>query len=156
MHPSKRRTLLNDSSRFLRIGFILCVLSSTACRNEVKVESGPRLFPVVGSLRIDGAIPTGATIRFHSPQAVTWGRTPMAIVEPDGTFRGSFAAPGDGVPAGEYGLIVYWMALPEGGGLPLDRLQGRFSDTQKPAAKVTIEQGENRLPPIVLSTKSIR
>lgn len=155
MRQSSCQSIELLSLRSIRISFVLiCVLFGISCRKEAEKVAGPPLFPVGGSIRIDRAIPVGATIRFHSAEAHSWGRMPMAIVEADGTFRGSFAKEGDGVPAGEYELLVYWMTVPEGGGLPVDRLQGKFADPKKPVAKIVIHEGANEIPLIELSSKS--
>jgi hypothetical protein len=77
----------------------------------------------------------------------------MAIVQPDGSFTASFVTQGDGMPVGNYDVFVLWMEVPKEGGLPVDRLNGKFCDTHRPVAKVMIREGENRLARFDLSTK---
>lgn len=136
------------------IGIVLTVFAGllVGCQKQPKVVDGPPLYPVQGEIRIDGEIPVGATIRFSSPATAKWGRMPMAVVQPNGVFVASFAAKDDGMPAGEYDVFVYWMEVPPEGGLPIDRLNGKFVDTSRPVTKVFVREGENHLERLELST----
>ncbi len=141
-----------QSIRILSLTFLGSLIG---CGSEKEVVIGPPLFPVHGDIRIDGEIPVGATIRFASPETAQWGRVPMAIVEPDGSFSGSFASQRDGMPIGNYDVFVLWMEVPKEGGLPVDKLKGKFCDARRPVAKVVIHEGENRLARFELSTKGL-
>lgn len=130
---------------------IMAILCLVGCQKAVE-RVGPKLFPAEGKILIDGKIPVGATIRFCSPQTSIWGRMPIAVVRQDGTYAVSFSGKEDGIPAGDYDLIVYWLEIPPEGGLPKDRLMGEYCEPTKPAAKVTIIEGSNQLEPIQLTT----
>lgn len=121
------------------------------CSNEPQPERIPT-YPVTGSLHIDGQPAAGTMIKFYDPQ--NRGRMPAATVRADGTFSASFYTSEDGAPTGEYQLLVLWMTPPPGGGLPVDRLQGRFADPARSVRTINVIAGENRLEPIDLdSTK---
>ncbi|MBL9166006.1 MAG: hypothetical protein JNL18_25010 [Planctomycetaceae bacterium] len=106
-------------------------------------------FPVTGTLYVNGEPAVGAMVKFHDPSRS--GRTAAASVKDDGSFAASFYGVEDGVPAGEYRLLILWMAPPPGGGLPVDRLNGRFADPARPVRTVKIVQGETHLGPIDLT-----
>jgi hypothetical protein len=71
--------------------------------------------------------------------------------------------PGDGAPAGSYKVTVVWPVGAErlsrqqlqdaayGGDTPPDRLKGKFSDSATTPLSVTVEPGQQTLPPIDLS-----
>ena len=132
---------------------ILTILCLVGCQKTTE-QVGPKLFPAEGKILIDGKAPVGATIRFCSPQTSTRGRMPIAVVREDGTYAVSFSGKEDGIPAGDYDVIVYWLEIPPEGGMPKDRLMGEFCEPKRPAAKVTIIEGSNQLEPIQLTTSA--
>lgn len=100
--------------------------------------SGPTPLPVTGTILVDGKPAAGVTVRFVAVDAP--GALPPAFVTgSDGRFTA--AAPGSdvGVAAGTYRLVVYWLATPPGGGMPVDRLFGRYADPDRSSLTVTID-----------------
>lgn len=140
---------LMNSSRTRLFLIYLAVFAVLGCQEAPKPKRIPT-YPVHGTLRIDGAPAVGASVKFYA--ADKGGRMPAAIVREDGAFSASFYATEDGAPAGEYRLLVLWMVPPPAGGLPVDRLQGRFTDPSRPVRIVTIVAGENHLPAIEISS----
>jgi len=82
----------------------------------------------------------------------TGSRVPTAIVREDGSFQVSYFDQEDGAPVGEYQLLVVWMVPPPEGGLPRDRLQGKYLDPRRPVRTVTVAAGGVALDPIELTT----
>jgi hypothetical protein len=81
---------------------------------------------------------------------------PTGFSAADGSFQITTYSPGDGAPAGEYTLLATWPAVTKEGGeetFGADRLQGAYSDPQHAVQKVTVQAGENKLPPVELKTR---
>jgi len=130
------------------------VLLAAGC-SEVEEPTGPVRFPVLGQLLIDGQPAAGATIKFIPADGKLQARSVTAQVRADGHFAASYLSNEDGIPAGTYDLVVYWLDVPPEGGLPVDRLQGRFCNPQQPVSTITVIEGENQLEAIELSTEGL-
>lgn len=131
-------------------GLILCLfICALGCRKP-QPEQLP-VFPVKGTLLIDGAPAKGAMIKFYKEG--NRGRVATAIVRDDGSFSASYYGVDDGAPEGSYDLLVIWMKEPAGGGLAVDQLGGQFCDPKRPAAKITVTRVPNELNTIRLTTK---
>jgi hypothetical protein len=136
----------------------LAVLSP-CCGPRDLAPKDPPLYPVRGRLTVGGVPAVGATIRFFPNQVnptkpgtkIRPARTPAATVGPDGHFSASYRTSEDGVPAGTYKLLVIWLEEPDKGGLPQDRLRGKYFDEAKPVAIVNVKPGPNALEPIDLT-----
>lgn len=143
MRKPRQRDLL------LKACITAMALVAGGCQQEQTTNQTPT-YPVTGTLYVNGQPAIGAMVKFHAPK--TSGRMPAAIVREDGSFAASYYGTEDGAPAGEYQLLVLWMTPPPGGGLPVDRLKGRFADASRPVRRVMITEGENLLEPIHLRT----
>ena len=71
------------------------------------------------------------------------GNKPFARVSEDGTFAVTTYDTGDGAPAGEFKVTVYWPADPDARGPSPDRLKGRYRDPESTALVATFVEGEN-------------
>lgn len=129
---------------------VAVALATLGCQKKQPTNRTPT-YPVTGALYVNDEPAAGAMVKFYSPQAS--GRMPTAVVREDGSFAASYYGTEDGAPAGAYQLLVLWMTPPPGGGLPVDRLGGRFADASRPVRQVTVTEGENQLEPINLKTK---
>ncbi len=133
---------------------MMCIVAvafaTVGCQQEQTTNRTPT-YPVTGVLYVNDEPAAGAMVKLYAPQAS--GRMPTAVVRKDGSFAASYYSTEDGAPAGEYQLLVLWMSPPPGGGLPVDRLGGRFADASRPVRQVTVTEGENQLQPINLKTK---
>jgi hypothetical protein len=80
---------------------------------------------------------------------------PSGVVGEDGTYRLTTYRFADGAPAGTYALTVAWPSGPdsesESPSFIADRLQRNYDSPKKPLMQVTIEEGDNTLPPIELN-----
>ncbi|OYP36089.1 hypothetical protein CGZ80_10115 [Rhodopirellula sp. MGV] len=70
-----------------------------------------------------------------------------------GAFQASYFGIGDGAPVGEYKVLVFMLETPPGGGLPVDRFQGRYLNEDHPVATLTVRPGENDCGTIELGKK---
>ncbi len=117
-------------------------------------DDTPKVFPVSGRILVNGRPAPGAELSFHSLSAEDEKKKPFAIADANGSYRPSTRLANDGAPAGDYAVTVVWPKVIKGVGGEEDRgpdqLRDRFSSPQRPAAKVTIIEGDNQLPPIEL------
>ncbi len=118
------------------------------------------VFPVQGRVLVDGQPPVRAEIRMRpkTPLKDPLKRSvePHAFVQEDGSFRVSTYADKDGAPVGEYALTIVWPEITEEGGEDVigeDRLRGRFSDPQSPIAQIEVDEFDNHIPDIELTTR---
>ncbi|MDB5341348.1 MAG: hypothetical protein JWN70_6967 [Planctomycetaceae bacterium] len=134
---------------------IVCVGCGEVERPELPV------FPVSGSILVDGKPPVGAEIRCRpsTPLKDPAKRTiePFAFVEQDGTFKVGTYLGDDGAPPGEYSLTIVWPVITVEGGEEIrgaDRLKGRFDKPDQPIARVTVKPDEDTcIPEILLKTR---
>ena len=126
------------------------VIACSGCSEKPPLRKSAPVYPVSGQVSVDGERAIGAQVTFHrvgetDPKAIK----PFAIVEGDGWFRPSTIDSFDGAPAGDYLVTVTWPTIKVEGGEEIegpDRLQGRYSTKEHPAAKVTVVAGENEFP----------
>lgn len=126
-------------------------LAFMGCQKAEK-PAGPPQFPVVGQLLVDGEPAAGATLKFVPTKPGPQMRSATAQVGVDGRFAASYLTTEDGIPADNYDLLVYWLETPPDGGLPVDRLRGRYCDPSNPVTTITVVAGENHLDPIELES----
>jgi hypothetical protein len=119
------------------LGVIAMLVSLCGCQHAPPL-SGPPVFPVTGTILVDGKPTAGVTVRFVAVEPAG-GSPPAFITGSDGRFTS--AAPGSdaGVSAGTYRLVVYWLDTPPSGGMPFDRLFGKYADPDRSALTVTID-----------------
>lgn len=103
--------------------------------------------PVEGTLLVDGRPVANAHIAFHSVGGVQVN-CPVGVTGPDGAFRLTTYAAGDGAPEGEYVVTVLWLAdsMPadpcECPDLTIhDRLHGRYADAGTSTLRASIGPG---------------
>lgn len=129
----------------------------TGCSHQS--EDRIALYPVFGKLLVDGQPAVGATIKFvpvrqdsKNDLLTTSGqRSAAATVQSDGTFQASYYDSNDGAPPGKYKLMILWLTVPEGGGLPVDRLRGKYCDPKRFHHEIEVREQENPLGVIELS-----
>ena len=82
---------------------------------------------------------------------------PRAVVKDDGSFVLETYGKGDGVPAGDYRVLVIWAVKTnkevevEGGSLPKNVLPPRYGKFDTSGLRVTIKEGKNQIPAIKLT-----
>jgi len=120
--------------------------------------------PVSGQVLINGEPAAACTVVFVPVDPDLKGQVmPGGNTLEDGSFQLTTHETGDGAPVGEYGVTLHWAAKTwptmeaemRRDGDPVkpvgpDRLQGAFSSPDKSGVTVTIEAGENNLPPFRL------
>jgi hypothetical protein len=116
---------------------------------------GPRkatVYPVAGTLTVSGQPAANAMVAFHPlDRAGSQAALSVASTGPDGTYRLTTYAPGDGAPAGEYAVTVVW---PDDSQpydecedvVTHDRFKGRYADPAKSPWRVTVGPGANEVP----------
>ncbi len=124
-----------------------------------------RVHPVSGRVLVEGEPAGGAVVIFY-PQTEDLERKkfrPNAETDEEGNFQVTTYVQGDGAPPGDYLVSVVWNSWskvePSPDGMEddetkvsqvVDRLRGRYEDPQASGISVTIERGENVLPPFEL------
>lgn len=136
----------------------LCALSLATAGCFAKNDRLP-VHHVTGGVFVNGKPAVGARLFFHpaanpsNPRALR----PFAEVGDDGSFELSTYLAGDGAPAGEYVVTVFWPAPApprkgkfEDESTPRDQLKNTFSDPRTSKLRAQIHSGENVLSPFQL------
>jgi len=117
--------------------------------------SGPKCYPVAGTVRYNGKPIHRAIVTFHpvpvDPKALRQVR-PQAGVQEDGSYRLNSYGLNDGAEPGEYAVTVIWTS--EAGGA--DYFSDRFRNPTNPVLKFTVVAGENNVPAIELKGPPIK
>jgi hypothetical protein len=119
-------------------------------------SSGPErlpVYPVAGTVTFAGKPAAGAAVFLHSVDGSIPVRPRPAVVSADGTFAVGTYEFDDGVPAGDYKLTVEWRRPIGGGGarddeVPPNVLPPAYASPATTPVQVTVEEGENEIPPI--------
>lgn len=135
-------------------GTMALLVSLGGC-HRAPPPSGPPVFPVTGTILVDGKPTAGVTVRFVAVDP-PGGSPPAFITGSDGRFTS--AAPGSdaGVSAGTYRLVVYWLDTPPSGGMPFDRLFGRYADPDRSTLTVTIDPTDPAIGTLSLTSRPSR
>ena len=145
--PSPRATF--------RLLLAIELLMLTSCDSE---SDRVPVFPVRGELFFDGQPAEGALVIFH-PVAPPEPRTtnPNGRVQADGSFQLTTYESADGAPVGDYVVTVFWPEPPKSPidhpAMGPDRLGNRYINPETSTMQVTVNEGENILEPIRLSTE---
>ena len=132
---------------------VLAVAGSGGCRRAATEDPTP-LFPVTGTLQIDGEVAHRRRRQAAARGADRIEMVPVGHGGADGRFDMAYFNRRRGAPAGTYQLFVYWLVVPAEGGLAMDRLKGEFCDPSRPVAIVTVEEKVNQLSPLDLQRKT--
>lgn len=133
------------------------ILTCTSCSRSANYDSVPT-FPVTGTVIVDGKPVEGANVKLTpideigSPDALTAN----GMTTGDGTFKLSTYVQGDGAPAGEYAVTIYWLEPPKpprSKDPGPDRLRRKYADPAKSAWKVEVHEEENVLSAFEVSTR---
>ena len=136
------------------LGVIVLLVSLGGCQHAPP-PSGPPVLPVTGTILVDGKPTAGVTVRFVAVDS-PGGSPPAFITGSDGRFTS--AAPGSdaGVSAGTYRLVVYWLDTLPSGGMPFDRLLGRYADPDQSTLTVTINPNDPDIGILSLTSRPSR
>jgi len=84
---------------------------------------------------------------------------PQGFTNAEGRFELISRKQGDGVPPGQYKVLIQWPAIVNGQvgdggqGLGNDRLQGRYWNLEKTTLTAEVKPGKNELPPFEIKSK---
>lgn len=123
------------------------------CADRAKDAARVHVHPVEGKLAVSGRPAGNSHVVFHPiEKGDSIPRYPVANTRPDGSFRLTTYAAGDGAPAGEYVVTVVWVneAIPvdecEGADLMThDRLCGLYADPATSQLRATVRPGHNEI-----------
>jgi hypothetical protein len=134
-------------------GLIVLALMLTACGAEGRKP----VFPMSGKALFEGEPMAGAMLTFHplddkDPRAIR----SQATVDAEGNYQLTTYFTGDGAPAGDYAITIYWPDRPaanpdepveeEVDKLPPDRLAKSFTNPKTTVLRVKVrEQPKNTL-----------
>jgi hypothetical protein len=118
------------------------------------------LYPVTGTIMVDGKPADGAMVIFcplESSSPELRKERPFGTTGPDGKFKLTTFLQDDGIPLGEYKVLVQWIpagaAYDERAGGGADRLRGRYMNLEKTPLQTTITKEALELPPFDLKTR---
>ncbi|MEX0791589.1 MAG: hypothetical protein WD045_00530 [Pirellulaceae bacterium] len=141
---------------FYASAVVVALFFSSSCSRPG--YEGVPTFPVTGHVIIDGEPVEGANVKFTpiaevgSPDALTAN----GISGADGSFELSTYVNGDGAPAGEYAVTIFWLEPPKpprGKDPGPDRLGRRYADPAKSSWEVEIREEDNILEPFKVTTR---
>ncbi len=116
--------------------------------------SGPKLHPVVGTVKVEGKPAEHALVFMHRKERdAMLDPLPYGTCAADGTFEIETPNVGKGAQEGEYTITVYWpdMTKPEdGNGQRPDALNGAYEQLAQSKIFASVKSGKNELPPMEL------
>src|SRR5262245_6999914 len=111
-----------------------------------------KVYPVEGRLLVSGKPAGNARIVFHPVEPGNSALYPVGVTQPDGSYRLTTYATGDGAPAGEYIVTVIWPheAIPIDecdcvDPVTHDRLCGLYADPTRSPLRATIRPERNEI-----------
>lgn len=138
-------------NRLLGPALLLVVTTAFGCRRATpQFESRPT-FPVEGTVLVQGHPREGVQVFLHPLDPSQRGK-PRGVTDAEGRFRLRTYHDGDGAPAGQYTVTVYWPApykpnVPVEDQMPPDRLKGRYMNPQDSSLRAIVTAGPTTLPP---------
>jgi hypothetical protein len=137
--------------RLICTALLLGTVAAVGCRRgSPQFESRPT-FPVEGRVLIQGNPAEGVQVFLHPLDSSQQGN-PRGVTDAEGRFHLRTYHAGDGAPAGEYTVTVYWpgpysskVAVEDQ--LPPDRLDGQFMNPKNSSLRATVAAGPTALPP---------
>jgi hypothetical protein len=151
--PRRNALLPSLLTSALLVGLLLGTSVLAGCGKGLAV---PSTVPVTGEVTYKGKPLQGIRVTFQAQEETLKTKfIPSGQTGPDGKFKLSTGAPGNGAPPGTY-LVTFdkpeigSAASTHGIETEIDAFAGRYSDPAQSQWKVTIEDGENSLPPFDL------
>lgn len=151
----RKRVPLRAHAAYVLALFVVAMAALTGC-GDGKLP----LYPVTGTVLVDGQPAQGAMVIFcpvegSSPPELLRER-PFGNAGPDGKFLVTTFLKDDGIPAGEYKILVQWAvqgaAYDQRSG-PVDRLRGRYMNLENTPLTAKITSDSLELPPFDLKTR---
>lgn len=119
------------------IGFL--ALMAVGCHGDRRFKP---TFRVTGRVLFEGQPPAGATVALvpaNPNEALDPWVRPRGVVDAAGSFAITTYTPGDGVPDGDYALLVYWLPTEAPSAGTVNRLPDRYATIEGSPARVTVE-----------------
>lgn len=116
-------------------------------------RSSMKLYPVSGKVLVKDQPADGAQVVFQPVGGAT-PEKPAAYgtAGADGSFKLRTEPHGDGAAAGDYDVMVMWMAVdPKDEMGRIAKLSGKWADPAKPLLKATVKESKNELEPFRLN-----
>ncbi|MFO0918504.1 MAG: hypothetical protein U0872_09340 [Planctomycetaceae bacterium] len=143
------RKLPRNSSRLKFLP--TCSLALAICAAGCNQNHRPKVYPVKGILLVGGKPAGGAHLAFHAVDQPFVFR-PVAITKPDGTFQLMTHATGDGAPAGNYVVTIFWHDVSHPADdcehhdlIQHDRFHGFYADSTSSPLRANVRRGANEL-----------
>ena len=141
-------------NRCRRTAVLFALLATLGCGPAAPPFESRPTFPVEGKVLVAGQPAEGVQVFLHPQDAAQRGK-PRGMTDAEGRFRLRTYHDGDGAPAGEYTVTVYWPApdnssVPVEDQLPPDRLGGQFMNPNNSSLRATVNAGPTTLPPFAI------
>lgn len=143
---------LSETARTAAVALLVCL-----CGCGAEEEVRPDLYPVEGSLIINGKPAGGAMLVLHPANGKNFderGSRPRATVNEDGTFHVTTYQNGDGAPVGDYRVALLWFDDPDSNN-PWDKLGNQYANPEKTEIRVSVQEGENAWEPIQIENARV-
>jgi len=138
-----------DRRRTFVLLFLLGAAVLGGCGKGLSV---PSTVPVSGVVKYKGKPLQGIRVTLHSQtESAKPAFIPSGQTGPDGKFKLSTGAPGNGAPPGTYVVTFEKPEITGSVETEVDAFRGMYSDPAKSKWTVTIEKGENSLQPFELN-----
>jgi hypothetical protein len=139
-------------NRLPSAALLLLVVATFGCHKDSPQFESRSTFPVDGQVLIRGKPEAGVQVFFHAADPMQRGK-PRGVTDAAGRFQLRTYHDGDGAPAGEYTVTLYWPEpynpnLPVADQMPPDRLGERFMKATGSAFRATVNEAPTTLPPI--------
>ena len=135
-----------------RVILLVTLAAATAigCNSHKGPWEDRDVFPVEGQVLVKGKAAKDVEVTFHPTDSDQQSR-PHGVTDAEGKFRMRTNRDGDGAPAGEYVVTLYWpklsdKPLADEARAPSDRLGRRFLDPKKSSLRATVGEGPTVLP----------
>jgi hypothetical protein len=124
-------------------------------------DGGLATYPVTGTVKVDGKPAGGAMVTFcpTTGSEELMKLRPIGHVGPDGKFEVTTFNKGDGLPEGDYKILIRWPTKVAGvdendpRSVGPDRLRGRYMNLERTTFTVKVDSSTTELPPFELKSK---
>jgi hypothetical protein len=135
----------------LAIALAIATVSSSCGKSTREVKGKLSVFPVKGSVQMDGQPLSRAEIVFHpfgtGFPAGAAKNLPQARTDGDGNFTVSTYTENDGAPAGKYRVTIVWRGDEGRTDDEANLLPAKYANPRVTQLRANVEEGENTLPP---------
>jgi hypothetical protein len=138
----------------LATALAIAAVSSSCGRSVPEIKGKLPVFPVKGSVQLDGQPLSRAEIVFYpfgsGFPAGAAKNLPQARTDGDGNFTVSTYVDSDGAPAGNYRVTIRWRGDEGRTDDEANLLPGKYANSRVTQLRAKVEEGENELPPFQL------